>query len=113
MKASSCNCHRANPECATLEVVAGSEEDMGQSHPADENSAVGTIDALEQHFSPKEVADRWRIDESTVRRLFQDEPGVFKIGKSGRRDGKRDYVTLRIPASVLSRVHRRRCGERK
>lgn len=63
---------------------------------------------LEQHYTPKQLADLWALDESTVRRIFQDEPGVFKIGKAARRDGKRDYVTLRIPMSVAERVHQQR-----
>jgi len=63
-------------------------------------------DPLERHFSPQELAARWILDESTVRRMFQDEPGVLKIGKRGRRDGKRDYVTLRIPESIARRKHR-------
>jgi hypothetical protein len=40
--------------------------------------------------------------------MFQDEPGVLKNGKSNRRDGKRDYVTLRIPESVARRVYAQR-----
>jgi len=63
---------------------------------------------LEQHFTPQELAQLWRLDESTIRRLFQDEPGVLKLGKANRRDGKRDYVSLRIPASVAFRVHQER-----
>jgi hypothetical protein len=64
--------------------------------------------AFERHYSPKELADLWQLDESTIRRLFMDEPGVFVYGRERRRDGKRDYVTLRIPASVAVRVHERR-----
>jgi len=66
----------------------------------------GAADVPERHFSAQEVALLWSLDVSTVRRLFQDEPGVLKIGKSGRRDGERDYVTLRIPESVVRRVYR-------
>jgi len=40
--------------------------------------------------------------------MFIEEPGVFVYGKERRRDGRRDYVTLRIPASVVERVYRRR-----
>ena len=43
---------------------------------------------FERHYMPKELAAVWRLDETTIRRLFIDEPGVLKIGKSGRRDGK-------------------------
>ena len=63
---------------------------------------------FERHYTPKELAAVWRLDETTIRRLFIDVPGVLKIGKSGRRDGKRDYLSLRIPESVAQRVH----GER-
>ena len=64
--------------------------------------------AFERHYTPKEIATLWGLDESTVRRIFVDEPGVLKIGKSNRRDGKRDYVSLRIPESVAQRIHRER-----
>ncbi len=37
-----------------------------------------------------------------------EQPGVLKIGKSERRDGKRDYLSLRIPQSVAERVHEER-----
>lgn len=67
-------------------------------------------DPLERHFSVQQVAEFWGLDVSTVRRLFQDERGVFRVGKSARRNGKRDYVTLRIPESVLRRVHTQRCA---
>lgn len=67
------------------------------------------IDPFERHFTPKELAELWRLDESTVRRMFQDEPGVLKIGSTGRRN-KRDYVTLRIPASTAARFYRARMG---
>ncbi len=66
-------------------------------------------DALERHLSVQDLAQVWGLDESTIRRLFQDEPGVLKIGKAARHDGKRDYVTLRIPESVVRRVHEQRC----
>ena len=61
--------------------------------------------AFERHFTAQELAELWTLDTSTIRRLFQDEPGVLKIGKANRRDGRRDYMTLRIPESVACRVH--------
>lgn len=63
---------------------------------------------FERHYTPKELAAVWRLDETTIRRLFIDETGVLKIGKSGRRDGKRDYLSLRISESAARRVY----GER-
>ena len=64
--------------------------------------------AFERHFTPQQLADLWLLHVSTIRRLFIDEPGVMKFGKSSRRDGRRDYVTLRIPESVARRVYAKR-----
>jgi hypothetical protein len=68
---------------------------------------VAGTNETEPHFTPKQLAERWNIDQSTVRRIFRDEPGVLRIPHLRRR-GKRDYVSLRIPASVAARVHERR-----
>jgi hypothetical protein len=64
------------------------------------------VDPFEEHFEPNQLAELWKLDATTIRRMFQDRPGVFKMGKSNRRDGKRDYVTLRIPRSVAEQVWR-------
>lgn len=64
--------------------------------------------SFEKHFTPQELAELWKLDESTVRRMFIEEPGVLLYGKEKRRDGRRDYVTIRIPASVAAKVHARR-----
>jgi hypothetical protein len=63
---------------------------------------------FERHYTPKELAALWALDETTIRRLYYDEPGELKIGKANRRDGKRDYMSLRIQESVAQRVHRLR-----
>ena len=63
---------------------------------------------FERHFTPHELAELWKFDESTIRRMFIDEPGVLVYGRERRRDGRRDYVTLRIPESVATRVYERR-----
>jgi hypothetical protein len=49
------------------------------------------------------------VSTDVIRDLFENEPGVVKIGErqSGRR---RRYVTLRIPESVAARVYRRLSG---
>jgi hypothetical protein len=62
--------------------------------------------AGERHYSIKEVAALWNLSEKTIRRLFEDEPGVIEIGSVEERF-RRAYVTRRIPASVAQRVHRR------
>jgi AraC-like DNA-binding protein len=63
--------------------------------------------ALEHHYSVPEVAEMWGMTEKTVRRLFDGEEGVLRWG-SEETIRKRRYYNLRIPQSVLIRVHRRR-----
>ena len=60
--------------------------------------------ALEKHYAVGELADMWNLSDETIRRLFRDEPGVIKIGDEERRR-KRSYFVLRIPESVVLRVH--------
>ena len=64
--------------------------------------------AFERQFTPAELAEIWKLHETTIIRIFRDRPGVLKVGKSNRRDGKRDYVTLRIPESVALKVYAER-----
>ncbi len=80
---------------------------LAAEHAADDLREVG-VHVFEKHYTARELAEIWALDETTVRRIFQDEPGVLKIGQSGRRDGKRDYVSIRIPKSIAERVHRER-----
>lgn len=59
--------------------------------------------AIDQQFlTIVEVAERLKVNEDTVRRLFLNEPGVIVI--CFPRKGKRVYRTLRIPESVFQRV---------
>jgi hypothetical protein len=62
--------------------------------------------ALERHYSVTEVAKLWGLSENTIRRMFTGEPGVVEWGSEETRF-KRAYKTMRIPESVLQRVHRR------
>jgi hypothetical protein len=64
------------------------------------------LSAIEPHYSAAMVAELWHLDVETVRRLFQNEPGVVVL-QSPAKKGKRGYKTLRIPQSVLERVHKR------
>jgi hypothetical protein len=52
------------------------------------------------------VAELWHLDVETVRRIFQDQPGVVVLQAPAKK-GRRPYKTLRIPESVLDRVHKR------
>jgi hypothetical protein len=68
---------------------------------------VPTGTSVERHFSPAEISDLWNLSADCVRNIFENEPGVLVIGNSIPRRGKRSYTTIRIPQSVLDRVHKR------
>jgi hypothetical protein len=53
-------------------------------------------------YTLAEVAERLKVNEDTVRRMFMSEPGVIVI--CFPRKGRRVYRTLRIPETVLERV---------
>lgn len=56
----------------------------------------------EECLTVSEVAERLKVNEETVRRLFISEPGVIMIYRP--RKGRRQYRTLRIPEHVFYRV---------
>jgi hypothetical protein len=60
----------------------------------------------ERHYAVVEVAEMWHLSPDKVRDLFEHEPGVLVIGDQFPRH-KRRYRTLRIPQTVLQRVHNR------
>ena len=62
--------------------------------------------AAERHYSVKEIAELWGLAENTVIRMFKQEPGVLGVNNS-RRKFAGNHVTLRIPESVMDRVHRK------
>ena len=63
--------------------------------------------ALEQHYSPAQVAKMWGISPETVRRMFRDEPGVLQVSypRLLHRPVRKAPVLMRIPQSALDRVH--------
>ena len=67
-----------------------------------------TLESAVRHFSPGEIAGLWGLSVDTVRRLFENEPGVVIIEPAGSTfSRRRRYRTLRIPECVVERVHRR------
>ena len=62
--------------------------------------------ASEKHYSIIEISKLWALSEKTVRRIFEREPGVILWGSAETRH-KRGYRTLRVPETVLLRVHRK------
>lgn len=66
-----------------------------------------TAPAFERHFSVNEIAEMWSLSYNTIKAMFQNESGVLKIGSPETRYG-RPRITLRIPESVVLKVHQRR-----
>jgi len=62
--------------------------------------------ANEKHYSVIEISKLWALSQKTVRRIFEGEPGVIHWGSTETRH-KRGYRTLRVPETVLLRVHRK------
>ena len=63
----------------------------------------------EKHYLVAELAELWSVSSDTIRRLFRREPGVVVISRAdhtGKRCRSR-YESLRIPESVVRRVHLR------
>jgi hypothetical protein len=63
--------------------------------------------ALERHYSVTEVSELWGWSTDKVQQLFRAEPGVLQSKLRTLRPRKRENVSLRIPESVLCRVHDR------
>ncbi len=62
--------------------------------------------ATEKHYTVPEVAKWWGFSDEFIRQIFRDEPGVLKSDRPETLH-KRGYRTIRIPESVLNRVHQR------
>lgn len=60
----------------------------------------------ERHFSVAEIAKMWSLSQDAVRKIFHNEPGVLVLGDQNTQH-KRRYTTLRVPESIVHRVHRR------
>ena len=70
-------------------------------------SPAASIDlASEKHYSVIEIAKLWALSEKTVRRIFEREPDVIHWSTEEKLH-KRVYRTLRVPETVLHRVHRK------
>ena len=79
--------------------------EMG-SHSSGQRNVGDDRACEEKHYSVTELAELWNLSKQTIRRIFQDEEGVVRIGEPGS-TRKRSYMTLRIPDSVVRRVHMR------
>lgn len=61
---------------------------------------------LDAHYTVAQVARAWNTSRNTVRRCFENLPGVVRLCRPETKS-KRKYTTLRIPARVLRSVHSR------
>jgi AraC-like DNA-binding protein len=61
---------------------------------------------FERHYTINEISQLWGLSQKTVRRIFEQEPGVIELDNRQSRH-KRNYVTRRIPENVLHRVYRK------
>lgn len=71
---------------------------IGVTNPSPESVTI------ERHFSPDQIGEIWGLSADSIRRIFEREPGVLVLDRS---KGRRNYRTLRVPESVMQRVHRR------
>jgi hypothetical protein len=60
------------------------------------------VKPLERLLTPRDIAVRWRVDESQVRRIFKDVAGVINVATTSK------HKTIRVPVAVLEREERRR-----
>lgn len=84
-------------------VRGGAVAKDGETAPQSEARRV----FAERHYTIAEIAALWCLSKDAVRRLFAKELGVLVLGHAEGRAYKRRYTTLRIPESVVERVHRR------
>jgi hypothetical protein len=64
------------------------------------------LPAFEPHLTAQQIAKMWNLSPDAIRRIFRNESGVVQIKKE-RSGSKRRNISLRIPQSVVERVHRR------
>jgi hypothetical protein len=71
------------------------------SEPAPSRSSA-SVEGATTFLTLADAAERLKVNEDTIRRLFLNEPGVVVI--CFPRKGKRVYRTVRIPEAVFQRV---------
>jgi AraC-like DNA-binding protein len=77
--------------------------------------SIGTGNAMAEmhgaHFTIKELSAKWHISESTLLRIFSDEPDIIRIGNLNSK--RRTKISVRIPEDVAVRVYLRLRNQRK
>jgi hypothetical protein len=98
-----CLPNHADAQAAAQQPAATDSRTRCVPVPAEHEPAPKPI---ERHYTAGEVADLWHFNVETVRRIFEHEPGVMVL-QAPTMKRKRVYKTLRIPQTVLNRVHKR------
>jgi hypothetical protein len=90
---------------------AATQEGLSESWNARPLRGIGhgAATALERHYRPDELAVTWALSIKVIREIFSNEPGVLKVDSPETRN-KRGYCTMRIPESVVVRIHKRLTG---
>ena len=83
------------------------ELDRPDHHNSDEGRHPSS-GAFGRHFTAAELGEIWKLDESTIRRIFQDEPGVLKIGNAAAATASAITSLYAYPESVALRVYQER-----
>lgn len=86
------------------------QAEVGRGKAFMSEEAAALHPALERHYSIEEISALWGFSRQTARRIFDKEAGVLRYGR-GDSSRRRGYQTLRIPESVLVRVHGRLRGQ--
>lgn len=84
------------------------DEGLSEAHATVSLGGIGygASAALERHYRPDELAETWGLSVKVIRQIFSSENGVLKMNRPETRN-KRGYCTMRIPESVVVRVHKR------
>ena len=82
----------------------GKPEEVAERLQVPEKAHTGI---LEKCYSPAEIAEAWGHSADTIRKMFENEPGVQIMGNKQSTRHKRRYRTMKIPESVARRVWNR------
>jgi hypothetical protein len=86
------------------------ETRLAKQEPLPPHVPVEQYPRSSKHFTAAELGKIWGLSAMTIRRLFEDEPGVLRIEIPSRREGRKlvqSLFTMRIPEDVAQRVHDR------
>ena len=102
------DCHHSSFDSEKRNVAQVARDNQPTAQSLTNSAREGRLAPIveDNYYSVDDIAALWKLSRDSVRRLFRHEPGVLALAPRNTR-GKRSYTTLRIPQSVLERVHRR------